>query len=450
MVRNLIIIFVSAVIIGTILNIVAAMLPTGRIHNNVVLASEVFESEKVDHRSITGNDSTIFDNNTEAWMLMIADYNGEGVVHDPEYDGVSIVDRSVTGIKSIFSRAFDGASYFYIGNGNTGNVGYDNILCVAYPEPDTVWLYPRYWHGWLLPLKLLLMMFSYTDIRLLLLITHSFLLLGIIMAFRKRNKILPGLAFAAAIISMFPLTYMTSIDYSMCTLVMEIGVFLLLEFNEWFDRKYGRYVMFFMLMGILTTYFDFLTYPTITITYPLIIWVINTVDKAKREKEALKIKEIIIEFVLCGSLWAIGYFGMWASKWVVCTIFSDPNMISDVLTQIGFRTSDKVNGAEITIGAVLEKNFARYNQLPLELMGLMVLLLSILIGKWNKPDKYQVTGAVILIVIAAVPLVWLMVLSNHSFIHNHFTYRNLSGLFFAVIVAVQVLKGYRFVRSNDT
>lgn len=448
LVRNLIIIFVSAIIIGSLLNIVAAILPTGRIHNNVIKASSVFGKEGIDPRSITENDSTLLDNNTDAWMLIIADYNGEGIIHDRVYDGISLLDRSETGIKSFFSRAFDGAAYFYNDTANTGMVGLDNIAHVAEPEPDTVWLYPRYWHGWMLPLKMLLMLFTYSEIRLLLLITHGFLILGIIMAFRRRNMILEGIAFVAAIISMFPSTYMINFDYSMCTFVMELSVFVLVEFNEWFDKKYGRYVMLFLFIGILTTYFDFLTYPTITLTYPLIIWAINTVDKAKREGGSIKIKGVIIEFILCGLLWAIGYFGMWASKWVVCTIFTDPNMISDVLDQIGFRTSDTANGAEITIGAVLEKNFAKYNQLPLEIMGTIVLIVSVLIGKWKKPDKIQITGALFLVIIAVVPVVWLMVLSNHAFIHDHFTYRNLSGLFLAIVIAVQVLKGYRFNGSR--
>lgn len=66
----------------------------------------------------------------------------------------------------------------------------------------------------------------------------------------------------------------------------------------------------------------------------------------------------------------------------------------------------------------------------------------------TKPDKFQITGTVLLLIIAIVLVIWLMVLSNHAFIHDYFTYRNLSGLFFAIIIAVQVLKGYRFDGSR--
>lgn len=117
-------------------------------------------------------------------------------------------------------------------------------MYAAEPEPDTVWLYPRYWHGWMLPLKLLLMLFSYSDIRLILLIVHIFLLAGIMMAFKKRNMVLPSVAFVAAIISLYPTTYMISIDYSMCTLVMEVAVLILLTCNKWLESRRGSYIIF--------------------------------------------------------------------------------------------------------------------------------------------------------------------------------------------------------------
>lgn len=440
LVRNLVITFLAAVIIGAVFNIIAALLPTGRIHQNVMDATAVFLREGVDPHSIAENDASLGDNNTDAWMLLIADYNGKGVVNDRVYEAASDLDRSQGGIKALLSRAFDGISYFY-GIEDSGLVGSDNIMFVGEPEPDTVWLYPRYWHGWMLPLKLLLMIFSYSDIRLLLFIVHTFLLFAIILAFAKRERILTGIAFAAAVIAMFPTTYMISVDYSMCTLIMEMSMLALVAFNEWFDKKYGRYIVLFLIIGIATAYFDFLTFPTITLTFPMIIWIINVIDSNRYNEAKVNIKGIIIEFILCGLMWAVGYFGMWASKWVICTIFTDPNMISDVIHQIRFRTSDTAEDVTITIGEVFARNFAKFNYLPLEIMGVAVLLISLLPGKWKRPEQIGIVGVVLLIVVAIIPVIWLMLLSNHAYLHDHFTYRNLAGMFFAILVAIQELKG---------
>lgn len=445
-VRNLVIVFIAAVIIGSLLNIIAAVLPTGRIHYNVINSAEIFFQEGMDPKSLTGIDASLGDNNTDAWMLLIADYNGQGIVHERIYDGVSALDKSYSGIKSVFSRAFDGSAYFYNGPESSGLVGFDNIFHTVEPDPDTVWLYPRYWHGWMLGLKLLLMIFSYSDIRILLMIIHIFLLFAIILAFKKRGKILPGIAFVAAIISMVPTTYMISIDFSMSTLIMETAVLILLTCNKYLDSKKGGYLVFFMIVGIATSYLDFLTFPTITLTFPLVIWVLNMIDSPLQKN----IKASIIQFILCGLLWVVGYFGMWAAKWVVVTIFTDPDMINNVLSQISLRTSDVANQVSITVGDVLAKNFSKFNYIPIQILGAVVLLISILVGKFKKPSLNQVIYLVELIVIASVPLIWLSVLANHSYIHDHFTYRNLSGMFFALAVAIMVIKGNSTFKRKDT
>lgn len=437
-VRNLVIVFFVAVIVGMTLNIIAAALPTGRIHYHVIDSTRIFADEGKAPRAVTDNNASLGDNNTDAWMLLIADYNGKGIVHERVYDGVSHLDRNYSGIKSLFHRAFDGSSYFYNGPENSGLVGYDNIFHTVEDDPDTIWLYPRYWHGWMLPLKLLLMLFTYSDIRMLLLITHIFLLFAIILAFKKRGRILAGVTFVAAVISMYPTAYMQSMDYSVCTLIMEIALLLLLNFNKWLDGKRGAYLVFFMIIGIATSYFDFLTFPTITLTFPLVIWMLNKLDSESEHN----IRQLIIEFVLCGILWAVGYFGMWAAKWLVVTIFTDPDMISNVLSQITLRTSDVANKEQITFGDVMEGNFEKFNELFIQILGAAVLLMSVIIGKFKKPSKEQVVCTVLLCIVALVPVVWLSVLANHAYIHSHFTYRNLSGMFFAILIAIQVIKGH--------
>lgn len=62
------------------MNILAALLPTGRIHENLIESIKVFREEGNGSQSITGNEATLADNHTDAWMLLIADYNGIGII----------------------------------------------------------------------------------------------------------------------------------------------------------------------------------------------------------------------------------------------------------------------------------------------------------------------------------------------------------------------------------
>ena len=60
--------------------------------------------------------------------------------------------------------------------------------------------------------------------------------------------------------------------------------------------------VFFLLTGMATSYFDFLTYPVASLGMPLIVWLLLHRDETGGALAG--------RMVRCGLCWALGYAGM--------------------------------------------------------------------------------------------------------------------------------------------
>ena len=138
-----IILFLLVVFIGVLLLAVSLLLPKGIIHNSVYFSVDTFADEMDLPRTVTDYPMTMLDNNTDAWMLLIADY------HAPEE---SLADQIFLGQYAVYDE------------NKTGLVGMDSINSLQAEQILRVGEYPRYWHGWLFPLRLALCVFNYSGI----------------------------------------------------------------------------------------------------------------------------------------------------------------------------------------------------------------------------------------------------------------------------------------------
>ena len=138
--------FVLLVLIGVFLLAASLLLPIGVIHNNIYFSVDTFADEMDLPRTIIGYPMTMLDNNTDAWMLLIADY------HAPEEP---FADQLFLGQYAVYDE------------NKSGLVGMDSIGSLQAEEVLRVGEYPRYWHGWLFPLRLSLCLFNYSGIRMM-------------------------------------------------------------------------------------------------------------------------------------------------------------------------------------------------------------------------------------------------------------------------------------------
>ena len=176
----------------------------------------------------------------------------------------------------------------------------------------------------------------------------------------------------------------------------------------------------------LTAYFDFLTYPLVTLGFPLVAYLCMT--KEKNAKQFGKIG-------LSGACWGIGYAFMWASKWLLAAIFAGGDVLSDATSTIAQRTSAMDSRGRLAgYLDIVKDNLSPYaNRAFLLFMVAAVIGLIIFIaGKGLKEYLKTLKTALPATCLALLPFLWWFVTSNHSGEHWQFTCRIFAITIFAV------------------
>lgn len=287
--------------------------------------------------------------------------------------------------------------------------------------------YPRYWHGYLVLLKPLLLILSYTQIRVLNIIALLMLVCaavyGIYHKFGFRNVI----AFWIALLFTFPVVIPYCMQYCTMTYIMLIAVNTLLYRGEDLYRK-QKLVYFWLFVGIATAYFDFLTYPTLALGVGLVVQEL-LLSKRFGLSQKSRMKAIILSSVT----WLFGYGCMWVSKWVLAQLLTDENVITDALNQILRRTVGEVDyqGRRANLITAVAANFSCYTNVIFLVLIVICLVWFVVCLKKRKANGYK--GNLNYVLISLIPIVWYILLTSHSFDHSSFTYRALMVSVYALL-----------------
>lgn len=285
--------------------------------------------------------------------------------------------------------------------------------------------YARYWHGYLLFLKPLLLFFSLSDIRMMNAALQLILAAGVLLlAFRKQGlRLALPMGFALLVIN--PISTALSMQFSSIYYLTLLGLLIMLLTESW-DRPWGYLV--FLFLGIGTAFFDFLTYPACAVGTCLALQALMSRADGKTR---------LLKTVGSGAAWAFGYGGMWSGKWLAASLITGNSVMRDAVEQAQYRSGGEVTAAEggvnATFGAVLSRNLGVLANpaaaiLVLALLGMLVWLLA------TKRCRFALERASLpsLAIAFAVPFVWYFLLRNHSLVHCWMTYRNLSAAVFAL------------------
>lgn len=288
--------------------------------------------------------------------------------------------------------------------------------------------YARYWHGYLLVLKPLLYMTSVNSIRVMSSAIQLILVGLVVSACGRRREFFLGTAFLLSIPFLYYFSLYTSLSLSIC-FYLTMGLILVQLKADERIRNRGGYGEFFLIAGMLTAYFDFLTYPLITLGFPLCICMY--LDK-KGEK--------LFQKVLCYSAeWGIGYLGYWALKWVIADILTGSHVILNGLQTIFIRNSSASGQNRVTgFFSVLKQNISVYCNWGFFLLaaGIGIWLLCVLWKQRKNRSKHAIAQSSVFIWIAAYPFLWFLLVQNHSEQHWMYTCKILSVTVFALICSV--------------
>lgn len=281
--------------------------------------------------------------------------------------------------------------------------------------------YSRYWHGYLVYLKPLLLAFTWEQIVWIGAGLQIFLTAVILfMAARTGNSgvgvvLLVGLAF------MKPVLMYVSLAMAVCW-VVTLGVTLLILSGHRKIEQKDAYPELFCLTGIMVAYFDFLTYPIVTLGFPLCVYFM-----VKKEES---LKENVVKTLAYSVCWGLGYVGMWGMKWAIADITLGTGTMKSAFSSIlGWTESiggrPRFSGAVYTIFLNLQK-YDSWLYLAMTVLLLAADAVAFFYACRKASFQRAMAYCVPYMLIACMPFAWYTVVQHHSGLHVAFTFRIVS------------------------
>lgn len=281
---------------------------------------------------------------------------------------------------------------------------------------DTAVEYTRYWHGFLVFLRPLLLIFDITQIRILYTIIFIYLFIRLFYLLKREFNFEIMFIWFISFLSI----YISYIGYSLeCTPIFILSIISCIILL----KKHGNiknFSLYIFIIACIANFVDFLTVPLISLALPLFIKILYIY---KTEKPVSIGKCIYIIFK-SSIIWLIGYSFTWMSKWILVDIFFNRNSFVEGITQVLFRT-------DISNSFASGNNIFEYISMLLKPRYLFILFtivfLSVLhiINKKSFLIKKQKLKLILpMLLLSIFPIVWYIVLSNHTLIHTSFIFRH--------------------------
>lgn len=395
---------IAGILLGTLALCLVYLLPVQLMQTHLTESLDSFMEEGDNPFLIKGLKGSSLDNVTDAIMLGSAVYRSDR----PFYQAAMLVARHANGLETM------DALEEYLTEGNT--------------EGESE--YSRYWHGYLLFLKPLLLFLNFGQIRILNGVAMVVLVAAILILLWRRGMWRAAVAYLLALLALFPMTIPFSLQFSACFYVGNAALLLALSGFESWERS-DAWPYFFLLTGMCTSFVDFLTYPLYTFGMVFTLCLVMRRDTGRGA----------FRFLLkSGSAWCVGYLGMWAGKWCMGTLLSGQNLFVEALSSVSVRTSLEAYDEKISRIITVLRNFYIYANIWGILLALAVLawLCCNLRGQKLKVCLPRIGQ---LALVACFPLVWYVLAVNHSYVHYWYTFRDLAFSVFAVGMIPEFLHG---------
>lgn len=282
--------------------------------------------------------------------------------------------------------------------------------------------YARYWHGYLIWLRPLLLVTDITGVRVVQYLVLAALFAAVAVLLRRRCGLRAAVWFAVSQLLVTAFWAPHQVQFFTCFAVAYAGcVWVLAK-----PRRSDDVCLALLVLGVVTSFCDLLVTPVLTLGLPLVCWLLEPQQRLRAGTRQCGI-------VVGGSLtWGVGYLLCWASKWVLAGLVTGQNVIADALHQVGVRTAaDSWHGMELTWSNILRFVYTTLagKHLFWPLVLAVVLLLTLFAASIR--DRQQFARALPLGLCALMTPAWFIVLRTHSIQHGWFTWRALGLTVFA-------------------
>lgn len=382
------------------------------IRDNMMQSATFLRDDALFGARVDNVDSSIIDHYADAILLGIA----------YQYDK----DAPLTSVMQ--------SAYYHEENANEN----DNLYTAVEQGKEANQQYLRYWHGSILLVRPLLMLFDIQQIYVLNAVVLCLLTVILLAGLVRQRAYAPAVGVMLGCFMTSAWFVPLSLEYTWTYLFMLL--FSLIGLGLVKRKRLQLLGYFFLIAGMVTSFVDFLTAETLTLTIPLLL--ILGMDKGKKE-----VKNPFHLTLKAAGSWGAGYIGMWLLKWLLASAVLSENVMPYVSGHIEERIG---GGLRYNAIAILFRAIGRNMRclFPFE-YGLIGVLagIGLIVGFLYLGYVYHGTHIdrrYILVygIIGLVPYFRYAVLLNHSFLHYFFTYRaQLATVLAAVLILEQVTKG---------
>lgn len=266
--------------------------------------------------------------------------------------------------------------------------------------------YARYWHGTTFLFRPFFNFMDYTTLRFFLFAFSTILLILFAIKYSRKASVLKTILLIISFLSCYGFVMQISLQFFPVLAITLGGAILLCNGNDKINSNIG---LFFFVIGSITSFFDLLTTPLLTLGFPLLVWI-----SLQPEKQT-EIKKDIVSIIKHSVSWFLGFALTWSAKWLLGTIILRENIFLDAWEQSVYRLETE----DFTRWDAISQNLGMLNY-PLIIIALSLILIAIIVS-FNKNGWKK---AVLFSIVGILPYCWYFVLSNHSYLHWWFTYRS--------------------------
>lgn len=300
--------------------------------------------------------------------------------------------------------------------------------------------YPRYWHGYQVILRPLTVVFQVQEVRYLGMLVFHLLFFWSAWLMAKKTKPVNAMLYVLTVSTGYIVFLPVCLQFLSTFLVLFVSLIVLL--SRYDKDKPMRLMLYFFIIGMVENFFDFLTYPIITLGIPLILllWM-----RVRDEKANFKNN---FWFMFRASVsWFLGYALTWISKWLIAAGILGIRYFWRTMSVVQYRLEGSEEEPLDRLGTI-RKNLKSWMNvqddgiITWSKVALLIIVVALILCIWKKvKDLRTVAAYVPILFVAAYPYIWYLVMSNHSQIHHWFTYRaQLVALFGILIFIASILR----------
>lgn len=410
-----ILIFIAVIAILLVSFVFVASIPKKYVENNLVEAVKFFRKNTMEVKFVNKEYAN-------TWLYPYDDQIYLNIIHCMDEDKP---------LESVME-----CEYYTLSEEDGGNSKYINLI-EKNLKPNNYYL--RYWHGSIIFVKVFLMIMTLEQIYILNVLILS-VLLSILIFILIKNKywtilisFIIGLIMTTSWFAPFSIVYT-----AMYALMLSACIFSIIMEN----KKVGNDKLhkLFFIIGILTCFFDFLTMELLTILVPILMILTIRIKK----NDSFKFKEELIFVIKSIVLWLIGYAMTYIVKWILALIILD----IDVMKYIKNAALKRVNGP-VSIYSTTEIMLLGIKKNIITLFPLTKIIRSRV--DYTIPISFAVSSLILLLdiknkekrnflilnlMIAVIPYFRYIILSNHSYLHYFFTFRNQMATVMSVVLII--------------